>query len=135
VGHHPHKIAAAKWHGTQAVQGTHEDLCGTDIVLEATGSANGLREAIKVCRPRGTIVLKSTISTDEPMNLSPLVVKEQMLLGSRCGNFESAFKLLRRYPDLPLESLLTGSYAIEHAKKAFEKALNPDALKVTIHLN
>ncbi len=135
VGHHPHKVAVAKWHGTEVVQGTHESLYGADIVLEATGSGNGLREAIQVCRPGGTIVLKSTISIDEPMNLSPLVVNEQMLLGSRCGNFESAFQLLRRYPDLPLERLLTGSYPIEHAIKAFDKALNPDALKVTIHLN
>jgi alcohol dehydrogenase len=94
VGHHPHKLAVAKWHGTHALEGTHEHLYGADIVLEATGSANGLSEAIKVCRPRGTIVLKSTISMDEPMNLSPLVVNEQTLLGSRCGNFESAFQLL-----------------------------------------
>jgi len=135
VGHHPRKMAAAKWHGIHTVQKSRENLYGADIVLEATGSANGLREAIEVCRPEGTIVLKSTVSTDEPMNLSPLVVNEQTLLGSRCGNFESAFQLLRRYPDLPLERLLTASYPIEQAKKAFDKVLNRDALKVTIHFN
>ncbi|HKI47715.1 MAG TPA: alcohol dehydrogenase catalytic domain-containing protein [Desulfobacteria bacterium] len=135
VGHHPQKLGVAKWHGTEVVQGTHESLCGADIVLEATGSADGLREAIEVCRPEGTIVLKSTISMDEPMNLSPLVVNEQTLLGSRCGNFESAFQLLSRYPDLPLPKLLTASYPIEHAKNAFDNALTADALKVIIHFN
>jgi len=135
VGHHPHKLGVAEWHNINTVLGVQDHLYGADIVLEATGSANGLKDAIKICRPRGSIVLKSTVSRDEPMNLSPLVVNEQTLVGSRCGNFKSALQLLSRYPDMPLERLLTVSYPIENAIKALDTALNADALKVAIHFN
>ena len=53
VGHHSHKMAAAEWHGTEVVQDPHESLYGADIVVEATGSADGLRQAVRMCRPRG----------------------------------------------------------------------------------
>jgi alcohol dehydrogenase len=112
-----------------------EALHGADVVVEATGSANGLSEAMALCRPGGTIVLKSTVSAAETVDLSPLVVNEQILLGSRCGNFEAALKLMKRYPDMPLQRLITASYPIEQAKEAFGRASGSDALKVALHLN
>jgi len=135
VGHHPHKLKIAQWRNITAVVGGREDLAGADVVVEATGSAHGMKNAMALCRPRGTIVLKSTIVSAENMNLSPLVVNEQTLVGSRCGRFKSAFELLNRHPDMPLKRLITASYPIEQAKEAFDRALHADVLKVAIHIN
>ena len=135
VGHYQHKLAVANWRSIKTVSGDLEALYGADVVVEATGSANGLSEAMALCRPGGTIVLKSTVSAAESMNLSPLVINEQILLGSRCGNFEAALKLMKRYPDMPLQRLITASYPVEQAKEAFGRASGSDALKVALHLN
>jgi alcohol dehydrogenase len=135
VGHHPHKTDTASWRNIKACNAVSESLYGADVVVEATGSGNGLSQAVALCRPRGTIVLKSTVSTAVTMNLSPLVVSEQTLVGSRCGNFEAALKLLKRHPDMPLRRLITATYPIEHAKEAFERASGSDALKVALSLN
>lgn len=135
VGHHPHKLDVANWRGIEASNGVSESLYGAHVVVEATGSGNGLSQAVALCRPRGTIILKSTVSTSEAMNLSPLVVSEQTIVGSRCGRFEAALKLLNGYPDMPLERLITAIYPIEHAKEAFESASGSDVLKVALSLN
>jgi len=135
VGHHPHKTDAASWRSIKSCNAVSESLYGADVVVEATGSGNGLSRAVALCRPRGTIVLKSTVSSAEPMNLSSLVVREQNLVGSRCGNFEAALKLLDCHPDMPLRRLITASYPIEHAKEAFERATGSDVLKVALSLN
>ena len=135
VGHHPHKTDTARWRNIKVVHGVSESLYGADVVVEATGSGNGLPKAMALCRPRGTIVLKSTVSTAETMNLSPLVVSEQTLVGSRCGNFEAALNLLNCHPDMPLRRLITAVYPIEHAKEAFDLASGSDALKVALSLD
>jgi alcohol dehydrogenase len=135
VGRHPHKTAAANWRSIETVRGGLEALYGADVVVEATGSGSGLSEAMALCRPGGTIVLKSTVSAAETMDLSPLVINEQILLGSRCGNFEAALKLMKGYPDMPLRRLITASYPVEHAKEAFGRASGSDALKVALDLN
>jgi threonine dehydrogenase-like Zn-dependent dehydrogenase len=135
VGHHPHKIGTAKWRRIKAVHGLSKSLYGADVVVEATGSVSGLSQAMALCRPGGTIILKSTVSQTDSMNLSPLVVNEQTLVGSRCGSFVAALKLLNCYPDIPLGRLITATYPIEHAKEAFERTSGSDALKVALSLS
>lgn len=135
LGHHPHKLDAASWRGIEVSNGVSKSLSGADVVVEATGSGNGLSQAVALCRPRGTIILKSTVSMPESMNLSSLVVDEQTILGSRCGNFKTALELLNGHPDMPLERLITATYPIEHAKKAFDRTSGSDALKVALSLN
>ena len=135
VGHHPAKMENAAWRAVKTVHGTHKNLYGADIVVEATGSTTGLSDAMVLCRPKGIIILKSTVSSAERMNLSPLVVNEQTLIGSRCGPFESGFKLLNAYPDMPLQRLISASYPIERVREAFNRASRPDALKVSLDLN
>lgn len=135
VGHHPHKTDTARWRNIEMVHGVSESLHGADVVVEATGSGSGLPQAVTLCRPRGTIVLKSTVSKSETMNLSSLVVKEQTLVGSRCGDFKAALKLLNCHPDMPLGRLITATYPIEKSKEAFERAMGSDALKVMLSFN
>jgi len=135
VGHHPHKLEAASWRGIDTDLSVSKSLYGADVVVEATGAGNGFSQAVALCRPRGTIILKSTVSMSEAMNLSSLVVDEQTLVGSRCGNFEAALKLLNCHPGMPLQRLITSIYPIEHAKEAFDRASGSDALKVALSLN
>ena len=135
VGHHPHKLDAASWHGIKTCNGISEPLYHADVVVEATGSGHGISQAVALCRPQGTIILKSTVSMPESINLSPLVVGEKIIIGSRCGNFAAAIKLLNDHPSMPLHRLITATYSIEHAREAFARASGSDTLKVALSLN
>ena len=64
------------------------------LVVEATGSAEGFERAIAALRPRGTVVLKSTISERPDLDLSPLVIDAIHVVGSRCGPFPPALRAL-----------------------------------------
>jgi threonine dehydrogenase-like Zn-dependent dehydrogenase len=102
-----------------------------DIVIEATGSADGLVLALRAVRPRGTIVLKSTYSGMKKieMNFSSVVVDEITLVGSRCGPFAPALHLLEHRLADP-SVLIQGCYVLCEALKAFEHAAAPGALKI-----
>ena len=107
-----------------------------DIVIEATGSAEGVALAQQAVRPRGTIVLKSTISENEnsQINFSALVVDEITLVGSRCGPFAPTLHLLENQLVDPTV-LITEHYKLSEALKAFEHAAAPGALKILLNPN
>ncbi|HWH77711.1 MAG TPA: zinc-binding dehydrogenase, partial [Candidatus Binatus sp.] len=65
-----------------------------DVVVEATGSASGLELAMSAVRPRGTLILKSTIAGDHQVSLAPIVINEINVIGSRCGPFDDALDAL-----------------------------------------
>src|SRR5258708_36491879 len=65
-----------------------------DVVVDCTGSASGFELAMAMVRPRGTIVLKSTVAQGKPLNLAPLVIDEINVIGSRCGPFREAIRAL-----------------------------------------
>jgi threonine dehydrogenase-like Zn-dependent dehydrogenase len=67
-----------------------------DVVVDATGSPQGLRLAAGLCRPMGTLVLKSTCAEGEKFNAAPFVIDELRVVGSRCGPFPEAIQLLER---------------------------------------
>ncbi|MBN1269493.1 MAG: alcohol dehydrogenase catalytic domain-containing protein, partial [Kiritimatiellae bacterium] len=71
VGHHREHLEAAEWGGVKTTVGTGGLTPGADVVVEASGSENGLMESIGLCRPRGTLVLKSTVATQGSVNLAP----------------------------------------------------------------
>jgi threonine dehydrogenase-like Zn-dependent dehydrogenase len=79
-------------------------------------------------------VLKTTVTGGAPLNLAPLVVNEQTILGSRCGQFRDVFRILAEFPDLPLERLLTARYPLRDALAAFAHAARPDAFKVLLDI-
>jgi threonine dehydrogenase-like Zn-dependent dehydrogenase len=105
-----------------------------DIVIEATGSADGVVLAQQAVRPRGTIVLKTTTmeKRNSPMNFSSLVVDEITLVGSRCGPFAPALHLLEKQLVEPTV-LITGHYGFDEALKAFEHAAAPGVLKIILN--
>jgi alcohol dehydrogenase len=132
VGRHPEKLELAAWNGIKTCHGGSGCGSGSDIVVEATGSAVGLAEAMALCRPRGVIVLKSTVALSAAVNLTPVVIHELTVVGSRCGRFQDGLTLLMQHPDMPLESLITDRFPLEAAPAAFEQAARHSSLKILL---
>ena len=135
AGHHQDKLELARWRGLETSLRGEGIEPGADVVVEATGSGRGIEQAMALCRPRGTIVLKSTVALQGEVNLAPLVVNEITLVGSRCGRFSHALDMMRKFPDMPLERLITHRYPLHQAKEAFETARSGQALKVVLEVD
>lgn len=103
------------------------------VVVDCTGASSGFMLAIKLVKPRGTIVLKSTTApgSGEKVDLTPLVVKEITLQGSRCGPFPVALRLLEKNVFDP-RSLLETTFDAKDAHKAFQHAAEKGTLKVLL---
>jgi 2-desacetyl-2-hydroxyethyl bacteriochlorophyllide A dehydrogenase len=102
-----------------------------DIVAEATGSSAGLEVALQLVRPRGKIVLKTTVARGKEMNLAPIVIHEIAVIGSRCGPFGPALRALSRNA-IDVNPLITSVYKPYDVEKAFRKAASRDSLKVIL---
>jgi threonine dehydrogenase-like Zn-dependent dehydrogenase len=102
-----------------------------DIVVEATGSPDGFNLARKAIRPRGTLVMKSTYKGEVNVNFSSIVVDEITILGSRCGPFEPALRLLEKREVDP-SVLITAQYKLKEAVKAFDHAAQSGTLKILL---
>lgn len=102
-----------------------------DIVIEATGSPDGFGLACRYVRPRGKIILKSTYQGNVDVNLSSMVVDEITLMGSRCGPFKPALRLLAEGKVDP-GSLIEKIYPLEQGIQAFTLAAMPGRLKVLV---
>jgi len=131
-GHHAHKLRIAAAAGvTTEIAGASPSVATFDWVVEATGSREGLLAAAALCRPRGTIVLKSTLHSEVAVNTAPIVVNEITVVGSRCGRFEAALPLLARQL-IPVEPMIAARYPLRDAVAAFEHAARPGTLKVLL---
>lgn len=102
-----------------------------DVVVDATGSADGLDTAIGLVRPRGTLVMKTTCADKHHANLMNLVVNEVTVVGSRCGPFGEALRSLARN-DFDVTELISARIPLADAPAAFEQAARPDAIKVLL---
>ena len=102
-----------------------------DIVVEATGSPSGFALARRAIRPRGIMVLKSTYKGEMSVNFSSIVVDEIQLIGSRCGPFEPALRLMDSKQVDPTV-LIAEEFRLNEALKAFERAAQPGVLKVLV---
>jgi alcohol dehydrogenase len=102
-----------------------------DWVVDATGSAEGLRQAVRMVRPRGTLILKSTVHGLVGVDTAPVIVNEITLVGSRCGRFEPALGLLSRNL-IPVEEMISAEMPLADAPRAFACAAQKGALKVLL---
>jgi len=102
-----------------------------DLVVEASGSPGGYEIACRAVCPQGTIVLKSTYAGRAQIDLARLVVDEVVLLGSRCGDFPQALRLLELGRVDP-QPLIDAGYPLDRAVEAFAHAARPGALKVLL---
>jgi threonine dehydrogenase-like Zn-dependent dehydrogenase len=131
VVRHPVQVQILQSHGIETKSSEEIHSGEADLVVEATGSPEGLLLASKAVRPRGTIVLKSTFAGSSDINLSPLVVDEVTIVGSRCGPFDKALALLER-ASLDLTPMIMKSFPLEDGQEAFKHAAQPGVLKVLL---
>jgi 2-desacetyl-2-hydroxyethyl bacteriochlorophyllide A dehydrogenase len=102
-----------------------------NFVVDATGSPKGLSQAISMCRPRGTVVMKSTIHGQVPIDTAPVIVNEITLVGSRCGRFEPAIRMLTK-SKIRVDEMISDVMPLSSAAKAFERANERGVLKVLL---
>ena len=102
-----------------------------DVVVDCTGSPDGMSLAMRLVRPRGTIVMKTTCHASMAVDLSPLVVHEITVLGSRCGPFGEALSALARR-QIDVASTITRRMPLSAGLEALELAARPDHIKVLL---
>ncbi len=131
AGHHAGHLALARPYDVATF--LEQDLPAGDYhaVVEASGSPGGLDLALRRVRPQGTVVLKSTYTGRYPLNPADLVVPEVRLVGSRCGPFPAALRLLRS-GRLDPRPLIARTFHLAEAPAALEWAGQPGALKVLL---
>lgn len=132
VGKHQNKLDIAKKQGVKVkllsdLQVNKE----WDFVVEATGSISGFETALALTKPRGTLVLKSTVAASKEFNLAPIVIDEIRVQGSRCGQFAPALRLLES-KKIDFSPLVSGVYNVDDAIEAFEKNKEKSTLKVLL---
>lgn len=131
VGGADGKLDILRSWGIQAVHYREYKPTLSDLVVEASGSPDGFAIALASLKPRGTLVLKSTYRGSLTFDAAPLVIDEITVIGSRCGPFQPALKLLRENR-IPAHQLITEVYSFHQVEEAFQRAAEPDALKVLI---
>lgn len=104
-----------------------------DVAVDCSGSPGGLPAAVRLVRPRGTVVLKSTFAGEARWNPSPVAVDEITIVGSRCGPFETALRLLER-GRVRVLPLLTATYPLERWESAFRRARRRGSFKVALEI-
>jgi threonine dehydrogenase-like Zn-dependent dehydrogenase len=131
VARHAHQQNLLKARGIRIISEEEVEPWRWDIVVEATGSPSGFALARRAIRPRGTMVLKSTYKGDMSVNFSSIVVDEIHLVGSRCGPFEPALRLMESRQVDPTV-LIAEEFKLNEALKAFEHAAETGVLKVLL---
>lgn len=135
IGKHEEKLAIA------AAQGVKTKLLNDlkiekayDFVVEATGSITGFETSLALTKPRGTLILKSTIAASKEFNLAPIVVDEITVLGSRCGQFAPALRMLES-KRIDVKPLISDIYPIDKSIEAFERNKEKSSVKVLVKVD
>jgi threonine dehydrogenase-like Zn-dependent dehydrogenase len=105
-----------------------------DIAVECTGNPDGFAIARRALRPRGILVLKSTYANQLSLDISSIVVDEITLIGSRCGPFPKALKLLAENK-IKVDNLIQAKYPLNEGLAAFKHAQQRGILKVLLEIN
>ena len=129
-GRHDNKLLNLKKVGIATKMGiSHNDRQSFDLVVEATGSGSGFGDTMKLVRPRGTVILKSTIASQNNLDLTPTIVNEITVMGSRCGLFKPAIDALATGL-ISIDDLVDSTFSLDHLSEAIKRAREPQAMKV-----
>lgn len=131
AGHHPGHFRLAEPYGVRGFGEADLEGWDYDLVVEASGSPTGLALALERIIPQGTVVLKSTFNGQFPLDTSTLVVPEVRLVGSRCGPFVAALRIMSQGWIDP-RPLVARRYPLAEGAAALDYARQPGVLKVLL---
>lgn len=136
VGKHQNKLDIAKEQNVKTVlleNLKQEDNKSFDVVVEATGRVSGFETSLSLVKPRGVLVLKSTIATGKELNLAPIVIDEITVLGSRCGQFAPALRLMEKNV-IDFSKLVSAKLSFDDAVLGFEKNKEKNTIKILLEM-
>jgi alcohol dehydrogenase len=131
-GHHKEKLRIVEQAGVSTEIAKKLPIAKYEFVVEATGSSEGLRQAVQMTVPRGTVIMKSTVHGQVSIDSAPVIVNEITLVGSRCGRFEPAIRLLKSRK-IHVDAMISDVLPLKSAPRAFQEAAKAGALKVLLH--
>ncbi|HEX6974620.1 MAG TPA: alcohol dehydrogenase catalytic domain-containing protein [Vicinamibacterales bacterium] len=133
IGKHAEKLALLDALGiqTQLLSGVADPERTADIVVDCTGSPTGLETAVRLVRPRGTIVLKTTVAAEHTLSLASVVVDEITIVGSRCGPFDRALQALAAGL-IQVKPLISERFDLDDGVRALARASEKGVLKVLL---
>jgi threonine dehydrogenase-like Zn-dependent dehydrogenase len=130
VGKHSKKLALAGEDVRPILLEASDSIARSqDVVIDCTGSTSGLAAALRIVRPCGTVVLKTTVAGDHTTSLAPIVIDEVRLIGSRCGPFPKAIEALKART-IDVRPLIGAEFSLDEAEEAFRAAAERGARKV-----
>ena len=131
LGKHEKKLEIAENMGMD-VSHVREFTDSVDVAVDCTGNPSGIETAMAIVRPKGTIVLKSTFHKGIPVNLTPIVRNEITCVGSRCGPFPPALRLLEKGM-VATEPLIDAVFSADQMIDAFREACTRGSLKILMN--
>lgn len=134
VGKHPEKLQSFETLGitTCLLDAIPGDL-SADLVVDCAGSNSGLQTALSLVRPRGTVVMKTTVAQEHQLALASIVIDEITVVGSRCGPFAKAINAIVQQ-QFQLDDFVTARFPLRDFENAFRRAVEKDALKVILQI-
>ncbi len=131
-GRHQNKLQMLQKIGIETkIQIIPDDEYQFDFVVEATGRESGFSDTMRLVKPRGTIILKSTIASKNKLDFAPAIINEITIVGSRCGPFRPAINALASGLVL-VDDLVSAIYSITDYQKAFEETAKSENLKILL---
>jgi len=134
IGKHREKLEISRKFGAKTKlldEIDEKDIKSYDVVVEATGSTGGFETSVSLTKPRGILVLKSTIAAKEGLNLASVVVDEITIIGSRCGQFRPILRLLEK-GRIDVKPMISAIYDVDDFENAFKENSKKGTLKVLV---
>jgi threonine dehydrogenase-like Zn-dependent dehydrogenase len=133
VGNHEEKLSILKRRGINTQLSSSFKQREFDIVIDCTGSPYGVESALKIIKPRGKVIIKTTTAKKESIDLNQVVVNELTLIGSRCGPFPTAMRAIETKA-VELYPLISGHFPLENGIEAIKHAAKKEVLKIILKM-
>jgi threonine dehydrogenase-like Zn-dependent dehydrogenase len=133
MGRHEEKLSILSGLGINT-KNTSEGLKGKfDIVVDCTGSPDGLSIALSYTRPQGILLIKSTVAAQRSIDFNDVVINEIQIRGSRCGPFAPAIQALQK-KEIVVAPLISRIFPLDQAVEAFQAAAQKKNIKILLQM-
>ncbi len=133
MGRHEEKLSMLSGLGINT-KNTSEGLKGKfDIVVDCTGSPDGLSLSLSHTRPQGILLIKSTVAAQRSIDFNDVVINEIQIRGSRCGPFAPAIQALQK-KEIVVAPLISRIFPLDQAVQAFRAATQKENIKILLQM-